>query len=85
MSDEMERRQQAVDIARLQVQVEHLTQSMADLREVNRQQSMKIDMVLEKLTEAKGGWRTLLWLGGSATTVGAGLAWLIDHFMGAPR
>lgn len=73
--------QHAVDIARLQVQVEHLTSEVAQLREVNRQQSVKLDMVLDKLAEAKGGWRVMMWFGGAAASLGGVVMWVVDHFI----
>lgn len=73
--------QHAVDIARLQVQVEHLTSEVAQLREVNRQQSVKLDMVLDKLAEAKGGWQAMMFFGGAAASAGGMIAWVVDHFI----
>lgn len=73
--------QQAVDIARLQVQVEHLTDEMQRLREVNRQQSVKLDMVLDKLAEAKGGWQAMMFFGGAAASAGGAIAWVVDFFI----
>lgn len=71
-----------INIGRLQVQFEHLTNSMEDLQESNRQQTLKIDQILIELSAAKGGWRTLMLVGGAASTVGAGITWIVAH---APR
>ena len=43
------------------------------------QMDAKLDLVLDKLSEARGGWRTLMLLGGAGATLGAALPWLIDH------
>jgi hypothetical protein len=72
--------QARIDIARLEVEVSHLTQGMLDLQETNRQQTLKIDQVLLALSEARGGWKTLMLVGGAAATVGGGIAWAISHF-----
>jgi hypothetical protein len=71
--------QARIDISRLEVQVAHLSVSLADLQEVNKQQSDKIDKVLLALSEARGGWRTLMLVGGAASTAGAALAWVVEH------
>jgi len=68
-----------IDIARLEVQVGHLNKNMADLQESNQQLTAKLDQVLLTLSEARGGWKTLMLVGGSASTAGAALAWAIQH------
>jgi predicted secreted protein len=68
-----------VDIARLEVQVTHLSTSVAGLQESNQQLTLKLDQVLLTLSEARGGWKTLMVVGGAASTVGAALSWLIQH------
>jgi hypothetical protein len=69
-----------IDIGRLQVEVGHLTKSMADLQESNQQLTAKLDQVLLTLSEARGGWKTLMIVGGAAASAGGGLAWLAQHF-----
>jgi prefoldin subunit 5 len=69
-----------INIARLQEQVTHLSQGMDDLQESNQQLTDKLDQVLLALSEARGGWRTLMLVGGAASTAGAGLVWLFQHF-----
>lgn len=68
-----------IDIARLEVEVGHLTKSMADLQESNQQLTAKLDQVLLTLSEARGGWRTLMFVGGAASSAGAALAWIFQH------
>jgi hypothetical protein len=68
-----------IDIARLEVEVGHLTRSMADLQESNQQLTAKLDQVLLTLSEARGGWKTLMVVGGAASTIGAAIAWFIQH------
>lgn len=69
-----------IDIARLEVEVGHLTKSVNDLQESNQQLTAKLDQVLITLSEARGGWKTLMIVGGAASSLGAGLAWLIQHW-----
>jgi hypothetical protein len=68
-----------IDIARLEVEVGHLTRSMAELSESNLQLTAKLDQMLLTLSEARGGWKTLMVVGGAASTVGAALTWLMQH------
>jgi hypothetical protein len=68
-----------IDIARLEVQVTHLSTSVEGLQESNQQLTLKLDQVLLTLSEARGGWKTLMMVGGAASTMGAGLSWLIQH------
>ena len=39
----------------------------------------KLDQVLDRLSEAKGGWKLLMGLGGAAATLGSALTWLATH------
>lgn len=78
-----ETHQSIADIATLKVQMAHVTQALADVKIVNTLQSEKLDAVLLRLAEAKGGWRTMLWFGGAAATFGGGVmalvGWAMDH------
>lgn len=75
--------QARLDIRTLQVQVETLTQGFDDLRASNQQLQAKVDQVLLALSEARGGWRTLMLVGGAASSLGAGVVWLIQRFGGS--
>lgn len=39
----------------------------------------KLDQVLEKLSEARGGWKLLMMLGGAGATFGAVITWVLSH------
>lgn len=39
----------------------------------------KIDALSATMSEAKGGWKTLVWLGGMAATVGGLVTWALSH------
>lgn len=82
-SIDRERRQHAVDIAVLKEQVAALASAMADMKVVNSVQTQKIDLMLEKMAEARGGMATLLKFGGAAAALGAALSWVVDHFVKA--
>lgn len=40
---------------------------------------LKLDQVLERLSEAKGGWRALMLLGGAGATLGGFVTWFFTH------
>lgn len=45
----------------------------------------KLDQVLDKLSEARGGWKLLMALGGAGASFGAGLTWVFSHLHIAPK
>ena len=69
-----------IHIGQLQVEVKYLTNSVAGLQESNEQLTLKLDQVLLALSEARGGWKTLMLVGGAASSLGGLLAWAISHF-----
>lgn len=81
MTEEVERRHAAIDIAILKEQVSTLGRDMVKLEAINKLQNEKLDSVLMRLSEAKGGWRTMMWFGGAAATLGSMLGWAADHFL----
>lgn len=72
--------QARIDITRLEVQVSHLSVSMATLEESNQQLTAKLDQVLLTLSEARGGWKTLMAVGGAASAAGGFATWVAQHF-----
>lgn len=74
-----ERQEHAVSIGVLQEQMRNVIAGQADQKIVNAAQSKQLGEILEKLSEAKGGWRTLMWLGGAAASLGGALAWAAQH------
>ncbi|SFM63432.1 hypothetical protein [Rugamonas rubra] len=68
-----------ISIATLEAEVGHLTASMVDLKASQAAMGAKLDAVLAQLSEAKGGWKTLMLVGGAASSIGAGLTWLLNH------
>lgn len=72
----------AIQLAALAVEVAHLKVAVADLRSTNASQSAKLDRVLEQLAQARGGWRTLMLIGGAAGTLGSAATWFFSHLKG---
>lgn len=84
-----------VMVAVLRERTEVLGREMRELKDAQREQreemrrsqealAKKLDDVLTVMSEARGGWRTLMVIGGAAGSVGAGLAWAISHFKIGP-
>lgn len=71
-----------VEFGEIKGAVSALQVQMSDLKARHAVTNAKLDLVLEKLSEAKGGWRVMMLLGGAASTLGAGLTWLVTHLKG---
>lgn len=67
------------EFGRLQAQVEALRSDLdritADVGEIKR----SLVAIGEQLSEARGGWRTLMLVGGAAASLGGVVAWLVSH------
>jgi hypothetical protein len=74
--------QNAIAIAGIQVEVAHLKLAVSELRATNAELDRKLDQVLAQLAEARGGWRTLMLIGGAAGSIGSGVTWLVAHLRG---
>ena len=73
------------------VQIARLEERMATMDRDMRAQSIKLDdmraqleQVLAALSEAKGGWRTLMLLGGAAASAGGLISWVLTHIQIRP-
>lgn len=75
-------RANAIQLAALTVEVSYLKAAVARLDVINTAQSEKLDRVLNQLAEARGGWRTLMLIGGAAGSIGSGITWIISHLKG---
>lgn len=61
-----------IEYGRLLAQVEHLT-GKVDSMEIN------VQAMRDLMEQSKGGWRTLVWLGGIAGSTGAIISWAMSH------
>ena len=68
-----------MDLIRLEVQVEHMTTAMAELKVTNAQMQKQLEEIRSLLSEAKGGWRIMMLVGGACVTLGGFFAWAIQH------
>jgi wobble nucleotide-excising tRNase len=60
------------DIGHMEAEIKNLTKAVDDL-------SAKVETINTTLAEAKGGWRTLMWVSGTAGTIGSALTYLLQH------
>ncbi len=67
------------EFGRLEGAVAALKTELDSVKTKQAQMDLKLDMVLDRLSEAKGGWRALMLLGGAGATLGAGITWLLTH------
>lgn len=47
--------------------------------------SEKVDTLTTLLTEAKGGWRALMWVAGASATLGGAVVAIVKMFLPAAR
>lgn len=74
------------DITRDSLQIARLEERMATMDRDMQAQTVRIEamqvqlsQVLAALSEAKGGWRTLMLLGGAAASAGGVIGWAASH------
>lgn len=65
------------EIKNLNITVGALTTSVAALTSETRQ-------IKETMAEARGGWRTLVWLAGASGALGSALTYVANLFMSKP-
>ncbi len=71
-----------VEFGEIKGAVAALQTQMSDLKARQSAMDVKLDLVLDKLSEAKGGWRVMMLLGGAASTLGGVLTWVASHWKG---
>lgn len=63
----------AREYGQLETEVKHLSEQMllmqADMRAIR-----------DLLEQSKGGWRTLVWIGGAAASAGGFASWVVSHW-----
>lgn len=70
------------EFGRLQAQVQQLLDSDKAKTDLLTEMSSALHAMQLQLAEAKGGWHTLVYLGGAAASVGGLLSWALTHFTG---
>lgn len=60
------------EYGQLEQQVSQLTRDVHTLKE-------NVQAMRDLMEQSKGGWRTLVWLGGIAGTVGGAVGWFVSQ------
>ena len=67
-------------LATHEAEIKHLQDDMDRLVKEMAEVKAALASIQSTLSEAKGGWRTLMAVGGVGASIGVGAAWFIDHF-----
>lgn len=71
------------DYGQLEERVAQLTitvkEHIENVQAAHRALANSIRELQDVMTEAKGGWRTVLMLGGIASAIGGAISWFISH------
>lgn len=62
-----------------------LSEAVRQLQKSVEGLTTQVDNVQTTLAEARGGWRTLMWLGGAAGIIGTIVGSYLDHLISALR
>lgn len=71
--------QAQVNIGKLETEVAHLREDMSDLKASNAALVSAVAGMQRTLSEASGGWKMLMLMGGAGAMLGSVLAWVVDH------
>lgn len=74
-----------IAIAVLETKVEAQAKEIERLTLIVERMASKLDTVASTLTEARGGWRAMMLLGGAGATFGGLLTWAFEHLLRTPR
>ncbi len=77
MADEYTR--DSLQIARLEERVQTIVRDMEAQNVKLEAMSAQLDRVLSTLSEARGGWKTLMWIGGASASAGGLVSWALNH------
>lgn len=78
MTDSQDQLSQAhIAIAVLETKVEAQGREIERLTAIVERVATKLDTVAATLSEARGGWKFMMALGGAGATFGAGLMWVV--------
>jgi predicted RNase H-like nuclease (RuvC/YqgF family) len=74
--------QARIDIAALERTVEGMGREIGELKTGMKELVATIHAMRDQLTEARGGWRVLMAIGGASATAGGVIAWAAEHLIG---
>jgi hypothetical protein len=67
------------EFGRLQAQVDQLLESNRINTATLETMSEAVHSIQLQMAEAKGGWKTLVFLGGAAASLGGAVSWVLAH------
>lgn len=72
------------DVARMESEISHLTDAVEELKKSNAAMRLQLEEIRTLLSEARGGWRVMMFVGGAFMTLGAVFAWVLQHVQVKP-
>lgn len=66
------------NLGKHEAQIEALDRDIREMREDMRRIFEKLEAINETLSEAKGGWKTLMWVAGASAALGGVVVKLIS-------
>lgn len=72
------------DFGRLESEVATLTELVRAQTLAMAEMGKRMDTMNQTLTEARGGWKVLMLLGGAAAAFGSTVPWLLEHLVWKP-
>lgn len=67
------------DYGKLEAQVERIIKDVDNLSDEIKQLKESIQAIRDLMEQSKGGWKTLVYLGGVASAFGGLVSWLAAH------
>jgi len=68
-----------IEIALLKQAMSHRDKQIEELTESLKTLTGKVDNIAQTLSEAKGGWRILMMVGGAAGLMGGAVHWILNN------
>lgn len=75
MSDPIDPR----EYGKLEAQVDRIIKDVDALKDEIKELKDSIQAMRDLMEQSKGSWRTIVFLGGIASTVGGAVAWIASH------
>lgn len=70
------------DLGKHDAQIEALERDMQEMKADLRRVFDKLDQINDTLSEAKGGWKTMMWIAGASAAAGGLIAKFVPYING---